>query len=457
MYNINQDFDFTEFSSKILRTIDSMRTTGKEASKEPLESRINAFYRAIGLPAVDTGTGTSPDPKNNGNLYVMTNKNKLLELEKKFSQRESKSKSMATSIAAGTQEGTFDYNTRTVTDGITEEGKKIRPSLFPMMVDGRIPIFPAQKRVAGAFMLSEENKYQDRVEYATPFLEFIISLRFKGEGLYNAATQKNATPKKIESVTEAINLEFGKISADIKLELKASIANISRRMSEIKAKIDNTRQYISGEVQQDESGHAEQNTSVEENPESTAALDALANEQEKYLALKHARLLLFDFDDTTMTGPNTKSTSKDVIATRNLKKAVLASQFLGLIVSDAGTIEKSKKETDKKKEKAESELKKANSELDYVLGTFSGLSGTDVMAVIYALFTVKLDVLLSLLNDDSLERAGKYFGKEKGITRPMSVEAAVTELERNVSYIIVNDIAPQMQQDKHSQKNTNKK
>ena len=100
----------------------------------------------------------------------------------------------------------------------------------------------------------------------------------------------------------------------------------------------------------------------------------------------------------------------------------------------------------------EADLKKANSELDYILGTFSGLSGSDVMAVMYALFTVDTEVLLSLLNDDALKRASKHFGQTTISTRIKSMEAAVTILENKVKEIIDTKIVPEFNETRHSNK-----
>lgn len=458
MYNINLDFDFIEFSSSIMRAVDAIRSIGKEASKTPIECRINAFYRALGLPAIVTETSEEkkPDPRNNGNVYKVEPQ-AVSTIKKELKLRNEKSLNLSTLAKqmSTAEQGVLDFNARSVLDSISKKDPA-RPQLFPMYVDGDIPIFPVQRRITGAFVRSEESKKQDRVEYGTPLLEFIITLRFKGEGLYNQDTQKKATPP--TSAATALYTEFGKISIELIEQIGASLGNISDTMSDLKTRIDQARTMTSTGVEQDSSGHPEQNTPINEDPNSKAQLDAQANEQKKYTELKQARLLIFEYDDTTITGPkkpgekNTKS-SQEVLITRNLKKAMFASQFLNMVVNDGGNLEKAVNETEKKKQKAQAELKKANSELEYVLGTFSGLSGTDVMSIIYALFSVEQNVLLSLLNDDALKRAGEYFGQT--IKRPMGIKEAVSKLEKEVS-VVMNKVAKNIAQDGHLEKNPKK-
>ena len=67
-------------------------------------------------------------------------------------------------------------------------------------------------------------------------------------------------------------------------------------------------------------------------------------------------------------------------------------------------------ETAQKVEKSKSDLKTAFMNLDYVLGTYSGLCGTDVMVVILALFVMDVDSLIALLNDNELSNLNSVYG-----------------------------------------------
>ena len=74
MSNKNKDFDFEKFAVSIISIVDSLRSKGRVGAKASVESRINAFYRAIGLPAVITSVNEETkeikkvDDFNNGNL-----------------------------------------------------------------------------------------------------------------------------------------------------------------------------------------------------------------------------------------------------------------------------------------------------------------------------------------------------------------------------------------------------
>src|SRR5574343_935332 len=68
------DFNFKEFATNMIKTIDGIRSFGRDSSNTPIESRINAFYRALGIPAVleNTENGRPIDNKNNGNAFPTT-------------------------------------------------------------------------------------------------------------------------------------------------------------------------------------------------------------------------------------------------------------------------------------------------------------------------------------------------------------------------------------------------
>jgi hypothetical protein len=440
MYNANKDFDFIDFSSGIIKTIDAIRSKGKNGTTSnsvPIESRINAFYRAIGLPAINSSKPAGL-PRNNGNLMKIDTVTPTLQTTiLKLNQREDISSNLSDIIAA-VGKGTFDFNTASITDSINEDKEDIRPQLFPMYVLDEIEISGLDRRVSGAFA-SEEYRRIDKTELHIPFLEFIISLRIKEAGVFNQATQT--------SLSNQIYGEFAAVSKDLYVELTSSLGNIGEQLTDIREKINRARINTSTQVAPDPSGHAEQNTDTADDPNAQAVLDKQQQDQERDIALKQARLLLFNFDDTTINGAIEAQSGQAVSITRNLKKSILASQFLNLVTSDSGAIADAKKETDSKKEKSKDDLKQAGGQLDFMLGTYSGLSGTDVMAVIYALFTIDIYILMSLLNDTARLRLKSTFNTDFS-SHLIDMDKAVTKLEEKVRYVIEQVLKPRIDEDR---------
>ena len=70
--------DFVKFSINATKIIDEIRSTGADPknlnnnSAMATESRINAFYRGLGLPAIRINENLEIDESNNGNLFPNT-------------------------------------------------------------------------------------------------------------------------------------------------------------------------------------------------------------------------------------------------------------------------------------------------------------------------------------------------------------------------------------------------
>lgn len=415
----NKDLDFIDFSTKIIREVDSISSNGKDGSENSQESRVNAFYRAIGLPGIITGNEKSPLQGNNGNLFeqiIIPDKVKLL--------KEREDTFLANTRAQSIDKSAFDFNNNTVRNSIN--GMKGRLQLFPMFVNASIPIYPHGKRVGGAFMTDRELKNSssnDRTPYRRPLIETIISLRLNFLGAFNSAKKNN--------IKSDVFTQFQELGSDITESLELSLYSSIRELSGVKQRIDEIRKKTSAQIIP--STVPEQNTEIVDNPDVPGEIDIKQAEQLQYLAIKEARLVLFNFDDT--------DNQENTITVKNLKDSVFASSLLSASVGDAGFIEKAQDETNKKADRVKVNLKQAYRDLDLILGTFSGLSGFDVLVVLYALFTIPIESLIRLLNKNARERLALQTGIDKNDPDLKSDDSndtieAVSILEKRVSKII---------------------
>jgi hypothetical protein len=421
--NYNKDFDFTEFATGVLATVDGLRSQGKGQAANSPEPRINAFYRALGLPAILPGLSGS-EQFLDGNIFNTTS-DVVLKDEDLISmyQRVTPASVQPTAIE---MQNMFNNNTVSVLDSIKYGSG--RPNLFPMYVDGTIPVFPQSRRVAAAFLATEQRTAlgdsNAGVVYHVPFLEFVIGLRLSSIGWFNSVINNNA-------VMNDVYVEFAEAAQSIIKDLVLSLSNVATTLTDIKQTADKARGRTNTTVTP--TNIPVQNPETDVDPSSRAALDVAQQNQQAYLALKQARMSIFNFDDSVLTNVGQPST-------RNLKDALFASPFISMAMSDGGTIVQAQDETDQKVEKVTSSLKSAFMNLDYIFGTYSGLAATDVMAVILGLFTMKIDSpngsLIGLLNDDALANLNIAYGTAQ-FTRDNfgAVSASVTTLQDRISTI----------------------
>src|SRR5690349_21234675 len=167
----NLNFNFEEFAVAAIKSIDEIRSYGKDGSNTPIEPRINAFYRAIGLP---TAIPLDPEPPkmNSGNTFSPN----LLGYEQYTSAFSVRKFAFKREIIQEEIDQFLLFNQNHFSDSIkdiTEPGYRQRGVLFPMVVDGAINIFPQEKRVADAFQ-TDSQLLVGTVKYRRPLIEAIV-------------------------------------------------------------------------------------------------------------------------------------------------------------------------------------------------------------------------------------------------------------------------------------------
>ena len=426
--------NFENFSVTSIRIIDEIRSTKADPkntagnSTKKTESRINAFYRALGLPTIaiaDENTGGNIfDPLNHGNLHIRESNEQTEGILGKLTRREA---DFDMPIDEEEVKQFLDNNKSNILGSIDEtDAKRTRGVLFPMFANGKIGIFPQSNRVAGAFFAKDQ--VIDEVLYRRPLIELIVLLRLKEIGAQNTITQ-NVVNKNFEGLgQEVINFfaptkfNFNLVTLELISELIKSIFEIDEFIKKTREKTNKLR-INSKIIFTDKSPYVAEAQPIVKESEETGELEALKKEQLEAANVNNALLSLIEYDDTITDGGD---------ITKNMKNALLATLVLSLVTSDADNIGEQTKELKIEETKTIRELKASQRSMDLLIGTFSGISGVDILIVIAALFTMDEASLLGLFDDASIERL-KLLKDGINITRNSDLFASVTNLENRVS------------------------
>jgi hypothetical protein len=330
------------------------------------------------------------------------------------------------------------HNTSEIADSI--RGKRSRGNLFPMVVDGTIPIFPQERRIAGAF-LKDGEIVNDDIKYKRPLIETIIHIRLRSDGLVDTDQQKKLveqyTGKKGARGIFGVK-EVGSASEQI---LKNAIDTIPKFLYDMTKRMQKNQKKIYASYLPSIANIPRQNPASVEKTSDEADRGEINKKQkdlEDRTAIKNAYLSLFDYDNETILSSNlTQIFNETHEAQRNASSSV----------------EKEKEENEMEKTKAEIETKFAFKIMDQTLGTFSGLSGIDVLIVFSALYTLQLQYLVGLLNDEAYDRL-KKLNPNANVPARASVQDSIPWLEIGVGYFF-NSLATKVANRKVRKKPTN--
>lgn len=433
MANKSNNFQFEEMSVNAIRVIDSIRSRGETGSIRPLESRINAFYRAIGLPAVVKVLENEEDrdPLSVANIFPPDELN-FKTYETDLSKRESV---FRTRIDADEEATSFLYfQNKKPGDAMEKRGSG---SLKPFVVAGDpiVKVFPQNRRVRGAFFSERQLQIGD-VKYKRPLIETIIFMKLKGIGANNSATQQSV------GASSTLSELIGQIGNSIQDAINAIPDRITEVSLNLQSATLETKRFAAPEEVPEE--NPESNVRDDENVGSSDKIDMSLQQQR---AVNEAILSLFEFDDTFGDGVN------------NMKAGLLASEVLlgSATVEESGSEEANKEENEFRKESATKKIKSAHQTLDLALGTFSGISGIDILAVIGALIKLDVNYLIALVNDEAKDRLAEIKGNNVvNQARGISVKDALSRLEKEVSNYF-EFINGELKADTHDKKSVNQR
>lgn len=426
----NPNLDFAEFAAKIIKSVDDIRSFGgatktspTSSSSRPTESRINAFYRLLGLPsAIPGNTDATWDLLNTGNQFDAT---KLrfaddTEMTNKQTIRES---SFLNPITSEEARNFIHSNSNKLDDGIQVQNNKsvrIRGSLFPMVVFGEVPVFPQDRRVAEAFWPKEDRKVED-TEYRVPFIESVVYIRLKGQGVIDANLQKQ-----LESDFQISAQNLNVLEVTILNAIATSSNTIIERLTKVTAALNDISKQMSAHQLPTVNLVAEVRQEFDSTSVKAGAIEQREAKESARAKLHDAMLFIMEY-------------AKD--GTHNMQDSAILSEIMSLVgkqssdsrKNEVSTVDaKNKKDIQISKEKVQKRARAAFRELEFLLGTFGGLSGVDVMVIIEALFSIKIEELIGLLNNNSKSNLKKIKGN---VNTNVSVADALEALEAKVTQV----------------------
>lgn len=393
--------DFIKLALEAIRDIDALRSTDANTknadnnSTRPVESRINALYRAIGLPGFVSSDSDVLDPnKNNGNLFTIGSLSET-EINTLVNERKSEDVKFLARLTAEQLDASLDNIRNKITDSIGDE--RTKGSLFPMIVNGDLRIYPQDRRVGGAFYPNDIGLTNNKIVYRRPLIELIVLMRLKQEGLANSQDQdelQNAFP-------ELKDAGFFNPSGENILALKTlrGLLDIIFNPEGVRKVLDNTIRdlgRIRTQIRETYDDTPEVSVPAGRQPvrpsDGRGSFEQQELERNLVKSESEAQLTLLDFDDANGQ------------ATRNMREAALASIVIDAMLSDSSEIDRLLFEEDVRERKLKQRQRDLNRNLDLILGHYSGISGIDILAVISALFAIEQKDLLGLLNPSNQRR-----------------------------------------------------
>lgn len=427
---INLDLDFRKLSIDAIKTVDSIRSRGRFGNIIPAESRVNALYRAIGLPSVvkpeegeaqeaqsqqqnqnsqdNVNRESKRDPNNTANIFP-NDELPFQDFEADLRNRENIAR---TNIDEEVVNSALYFFQGNFSDSLAEEGRiGARLPLKPFVVFGEVEIFPQNRRVGGAFLSDEQLQIGD-ARYNRPLIETIVLLRLKGEGVNNTSTQTNTSS--LSSLFEILLLNINDALDTVPGLVVQTLEDLQSSQQETKQIVKNTNvpdQHPETQVRND-------------SEEDLGTLDRKDRDLQLRNAVKSSILDLLEFDDTFGEG------------TTNLKAGLLASETLlgTATIEPAGAREVEERSTEERKVAASSTIKGSSQFLDLAFGIYTGISGVDVLAIILALLSMSTSELIGLLNEGAKGRLREIKGDNA--VQGGNVKQSLDKLEELVRQIL---------------------
>ena len=411
------DFDFQAFAVDMIQTIDSISSFPKGVKNaKPIESRINSFYRAVGLPAV-VDPSKQLDGYNVGNVSddsTMTWGAYSLAL----GSRESAWKALT-----ATKDGMpLHYQSRSIVDNLKN---RLSGNMFPIVVNGGLEIYPQTKRVVTPFTADIQVFNGTKSDnYRRPLIESIINMRVKSLGATNSSIQGALLDGFRASFPDStIAVDVNGLNAEISILLREALMAAVDEMSAaiLSAELETLK---SGDVYQlPPSSIAEENPQQSEKQLAPATLDKQAISQQAKQAIKAGFLSLLEFEDDS---GSSKKSAKD---------SLLFSNVINAITSDDIKSKQDGNDLEQKQDKADNNIKGAMKTMDLFMGDAGSISGIDMLIVITALFEIDLLNLIGLLNNTAAQSlyAARGGSVDDYVNNKPSISTALTALEAQVT------------------------
>jgi len=473
-------FNALEFANNVYNTIDSYRSQipaqynvlVTSAPKSPGgvgETKLNAFYRMIGLPAVSEPEfirkNSSDDEfsdiiSQNGttNYFnaIYNNDVKNAELFSKVYNRNNQlmSKPNAERFAK------FMYEPLPLSYGVNDlSGDRRRPSIFPLVVDAAVPIFPLTRRLSPSFQHTINGEdyivMGSKSRLSRPLIDNIIYMRLskidskpgldKLEAqlinLANSIGSKDAS--ELKKIVQDITNEATFIDIAIKTKLLQTLKGLANKFREA---IQNV-QALSADISfvfapvSNPAMRSAQNPDIKLDIKAGALDTEIANLKTE-IANQNAIAFLLPTEQVKRREEIRRL--EHGIGLSNITQDVFVGQLNDLITYEVPKLSSRLAEKQHERDEKLSRAEQLKSLLMYYTGEFSGLSIFDVICVVYGLFSIEKEYLVGLLNSKAQSRLmeDEFFrptdstkdasANVLGFT-PASVESSLDALQKKIT------------------------
>lgn len=476
-YNV-PEFDIIEFAKNILNEVEKIRSydgsftdegNGK-ANNKIIESRLNAFFRLVGLPMFLTVERKEDDKKLKNDLsgeksltpgyypgkYAKYNLKNSKKFDIELKERETELLKTENTIGsdemnkAMTQSLKYSIPVLPQIKGIVgpsgnvfqssvilQNQRKVFKSLFPLATS-YIDINPVKNEVARPFMTYIKDFMPDgQTNFTKPLIEIIIRLRMITMTNSESEINKRELNYLFEALSSAtndstlLNDDLSLIEALILERFIASLDQIAERLYKLQIKQELLHQDGNYEISINTQS-AQNNmfgkrvgtsASFVINPESKYG--RMLNSLQKKLAKEQAVALLLQNDT------NNNAIIQDTVFSG------LISSFSQLLSPNLKNTEDQIAKINEMVEKNTQLMEKMRVELELITGEFTGLSIIDIISVIIALFIIPKNFLISLLDNDVIDdlKKDKVFNDAINSLALVQADVSIAILEDYVNSV----------------------
>lgn len=319
-----------------------------------------------------------------------------------------------------------------INNQILDVGQLRKPSIFPLVVNADIPVYPTNKRVAPLFY-SGDYVDADSGRLSRSFLENIIYMRV-------GVLQGQTNQEMVDALTANANKILTSLPSDASQDIKNSVSQLSNQISNFKyVELQIADKFIKAITKCSENYRS----SVKENeklrqsivyppapktePFEKAGEAKLTEEQRQKLNNDYdlSKLGIKDIDSkiAQLEAEQEKANAAlSLLPTEKIKlqnelrkiwegstssnvtEDIFLSEFVELVSFEKNTYEEKIKELKEKKKTEVAKCENIRQAFIVYTGEFYGLSIFDVLCVLFALFTVEEKYLVGLLSQDARKR-----------------------------------------------------
>lgn len=431
-------FDPSNFMDQIINTVDLNRSdigskpeeviisTADVPNGERVESRLNAFYRLIGLPALRE---TSKIPNISSVTKDQLSQNRTLNyfhdtaLEAEVKDALTKRESLLQAKKVEQDFVTMLKNPLPIGTSVSSNNNQSRRvSIFPLIVDASVPVYPLMKRVAplfydGDFILSGASN----ARLPRPFLESIVYMRtqvFSGLDTgtqndiianINAFVTKNVENTEASALTASLfakGISFNILELQIINKMVQAIQNSAVKYRRAIMKAEDLNHEVRFVPKPRDTPNEKSGNSNFVDIESTDGSQSIEKKISSLeLQLEQINLFISALPTEKVKNADiTRRIDQDTVGLSNVTSDIFVSEFGGLIAFERAAIEKQLNEVKAERQNRLNQFEVIKKNIMYYSGEITGLSIFDVLCILLALFTIDISDLVALLNQEAQDR-----------------------------------------------------